>query len=45
LFEHGYDQAESCRELLREAGFSEVSSSADLAGIARVTQGRLHGRE
>lgn len=41
LFEHGYDQAENCRELLREAGFSEVSSSEDLAGIERVTQGRL----
>lgn len=41
LFEHGYDQAESCREMLRQAGFSEVLSSADLARIERVTQGRL----
>ena len=40
LFEHGYDQAPACRELLRLAGFLDVSSSADLAGIERVTQGR-----
>ncbi|MFA7243273.1 MAG: peptide chain release factor N(5)-glutamine methyltransferase [Sulfuricellaceae bacterium] len=45
LFEHGYDQAERCRELLRQAGFAEISSSADLAGIERVTQGRLPGLE
>ncbi len=39
LFEHGYDQAAVCRELLRERGFSAVQSVADLAGIARVTLG------
>lgn len=41
LFEHGYDQAAACRELLADAGFSEVASAADLAGIERVTLGRL----
>lgn len=41
LFEHGYDQAEACRQLLIQAGFSQVSSGNDLAGIARVTYGQL----
>lgn len=41
LFEHGYDQAETCRELLIQAGFSQVASSADLAGIPRVSYGQL----
>jgi len=39
-FEHGYDQAARCRELLTRAGFSEVFSRADLAGIERVSGGR-----
>ncbi len=38
-FEHGYDQAARCRELLAEAGFGEVFSRADLAGIERVSGG------
>ena len=41
LFEHGYDQAAACRELLRQAGFSLVSSSRDLSGIERVTCGQI----
>ena len=41
LFEHGYDQAEACRELLRQAGFAEIASNQDLAGIERVASGRL----
>ncbi len=40
LFEHGYDQAAACRELLTQAGFEQVASAADLAGIARVSYGR-----
>ena len=40
LFEHGYDQAAACRELLTQAGFGQVASAADLAGIARVSYGR-----
>lgn len=41
LLEHGYDQAERVANLFRQAGFGEVSSLPDLAGILRVTQGRL----
>ncbi len=40
LLEHGHDQAGAVAELLRAAGFSEVQSRADLAGIARCTGGR-----
>lgn len=40
LFEHGYDQAARSRALLREAGFAEVQSWRDLAGIERVSGGR-----
>ncbi len=39
--EHGYDQAEAVRELMREAGLAEAHSLPDLAGIARVTAARL----
>ena len=39
-FEHGYDQALRCRDLLAQAGFSEVQSWRDLAGIERVSGGR-----
>ncbi|MBU1691283.1 MAG: peptide chain release factor N(5)-glutamine methyltransferase [Gammaproteobacteria bacterium] len=39
LFEHGYDQATACRKLLAQAGFKQVASSADLAGIERVSYG------
>ena len=39
LFEHGYDQAQRCRELLSQAGFAEVRSWRDLAGIERVSGG------
>ena len=40
LLEHGYDQAEACRQLLREAGFGDVFSCPDLAGVMRVSGGR-----
>lgn len=39
MFEHGYDQALRCRELLLHAGFREVQSWRDLAGIERVSGG------
>ena len=39
LFEHGYDQAAPVRALLRQAGFAEVFSARDLAGIERVSGG------
>lgn len=40
LFEHGYDQAAACRQLLDTAGFAETFSHPDLAGIMRVSGGR-----
>jgi release factor glutamine methyltransferase len=40
LLEHGYDQAETVRNLLRAAGFANVQSRKDLAGIERCTGGR-----
>jgi release factor glutamine methyltransferase len=40
LFEHGYDQAEAARALLESAGFVDLVSIPDLAGIARVAGGR-----
>ena len=39
-FEHGYDQAARCRRYLEDAGYDEVFSRADLAGIERVSGGR-----
>jgi release factor glutamine methyltransferase len=39
LLEHGYDQAGSVREMLHQAGFREVFSARDLAGIERVSGG------
>src|SRR5690606_15221165 len=40
LMEHGYDQSAAVRQLLKEAGFEEVQSWQDLAGIERVSGGR-----
>ncbi len=39
LFEHGYDQATRVRALLQQAGFTDVFSARDLAGIERVSGG------
>ena len=39
--EHGYDQAEAVRELLTAAGLSDIEQHRDLAGIVRVSGGRL----
>lgn len=41
LFEHGWDQAQACREALQQAGFVQVRTEADLAGHGRVSLGRL----
>jgi release factor glutamine methyltransferase len=38
--EHGYDHAQAVQALLRDAGFGEIASARDLAGIERVTCGR-----
>mgnify|MGYP003433709733 FL=1 len=40
LLEHGYDQAAAVRALLEQAGFAQVQSRQDLAGIERVSGGR-----
>ncbi len=40
LLEHGIDQDGAVRRLLLQAGFEEVQSWPDLAGIARVSGGR-----
>ncbi len=40
LLEHGHDQASRVRSLLKAAGFSEVASRADLAGIERCSGGK-----
>lgn len=41
LLEHGFRQAEDVRGLLREAGFSNVATTTDLAGRPRVSEGQL----
>jgi release factor glutamine methyltransferase len=41
LLEHGYDQAETVCALLNAAGYGNVRSWDDLAGIARVSGGTL----
>jgi release factor glutamine methyltransferase len=41
FFEHGYDQAHAVRELLDSAGFTDIEQHRDLAGIVRVSGGRL----
>ncbi len=43
LLEHGYDQALGVCDLLRAAGFADVQSRPDLAGIARCSGGRWPG--
>lgn len=41
LMEHGYDQATAVRDLLTATDFAEVASWRDLAGIERVSGGRI----
>jgi len=41
LLEHGHDQAEAVRVLLREAGFAEPETRRDFGGHERVSGGRL----
>jgi release factor glutamine methyltransferase len=43
LLEHGWDQAQAVRTLLAQAGFTEVTSQRDLAGIERCSGGRWPG--
>jgi release factor glutamine methyltransferase len=41
LIEHGWDQAPAVQQLLRAAGFAQVHSRQDLAGIDRCTGGQI----
>lgn len=41
LFEHGYNQGSSVRTILRQYGFSKISTRQDLSGLDRITQGQL----
>lgn len=38
--EHGWDQAEAVSDMLHKAGFQEIRSLPDMAGILRVSGGR-----
>ena len=40
LLEHGWDQGDAARDLLRDAGFIEVETVQDLEGRDRVSLGR-----
>lgn len=40
LFEHGYDQADDCAELLTKRGYTNLVRISDLAGISRVAGGQ-----
>lgn len=42
--EHGHDQAAAVQELFRQAGFEQVASIPDLAGIARITIGQRRAK-
>ena len=44
LLEHGYDQAAPVRQLLESAGFKQVQSRCDLAGIERCSGGQIPAR-
>lgn len=40
LMEHGYDQAEAVRDLLKQESYTEMQSWCDLANIERVSGGK-----
>jgi len=40
LLEHGPDQGPAVRGLLADAGLGQIQTTADLAGLPRVTEGR-----
>lgn len=44
LSEHGYDQADACRDGLNQAGFAHVFTLPDLGGRDRVTGGQWPAR-
>ncbi len=44
LLEHGFDQGAACRRLFRQAGLTGIFTVRDLAGLERVSGGRLEDR-
>ena len=42
FFEIGYDQGESVKRLMKQAGFEEVTVKKDLAGLDRVVSGKYN---
>jgi release factor glutamine methyltransferase len=40
LLEHGYDQAEAVRGLMRQQGFADITTDRDFAGHERITSGQ-----
>ena len=45
LFEIGYDQGEAVSKMMETAGYAQVEIIKDLAGLDRVTIGRLAQEE
>ncbi|MEZ5502688.1 MAG: peptide chain release factor N(5)-glutamine methyltransferase [Halioglobus sp.] len=42
LLEHGFEQADAVRKLLRAGGFDRIGTRSDLAGLERVSGGCWH---
>ncbi len=42
MFEHGFEQGEQIRQLLRDLGYNHVATETDYAGNERVTYGQYH---
>ena len=42
LLEHGFSQGEAVRASLQQAGFDEIATRSDLAGMERSSGGRMH---
>ncbi|MBQ9724362.1 MAG: hypothetical protein IJV56_03355 [Neisseriaceae bacterium] len=41
--EHGFNQADTIRQLLHHAGFKNIQTLSDLAGLDRVSYGVWQG--
>ena len=37
VMEHGYDQGQAVRDLLKQHGYTEIRTDKDLSGLERVT--------
>ena len=40
IMEHGWNQGAAVRQILEAAGWTEIETQTDLAGLERITQGR-----